>query len=350
MSGDKCPQITAKTLVTPGTDLAAFTDHLSQAWGVGAGASAAQYIAWSASVGVFSAMSGGKTVEITDLCDATILNEDGVDSLIPILRALGLVEENGGAYRLTALAEEYFLPESPFYVGPGLFWGCDKPIPAAYLRCGTCSEKPTDPALTLPLPETSVLLKVQLSRNLAPGVIAARSGYFEGISHLIDIGGGAGSIAIPFALDNPKAKVTVVDLPEKLADIRDILSSYGLEEQFELRAMDVFSTGWHFPSCDGMLFGNFFHLFPDAKSRSLCEQCFETLPPGGRIFMHEVLFDEDRSGPLIAALWNANMHMIGGRQRTAGELRTMLTRAGFSEVRLTPTLARFSLLEGRKSV
>jgi hypothetical protein len=332
-------------LVTPETDVAAFTDHLSQAWGVLTGASTAQYLAWSVSAGVFSALCAGKTMAASDLCQTTVLNEDGVDSLLPILMALGLVTQEAGAYRLTTLAEEYFLPESPYYVGVGLFWGCDLPMPLAYLRCRESSE---GMAKAFTPPEASLLLKIQLSRNLAPGVRAARSGQFEGIRHLVDIGGGAGAVAIPFALDHPEAKVTLVDLPPKLDGIREIVRSYGLEEQIELRAMDVFSDNWEFPSCDGMLFGNFFHVFPDPSCRLLSQRCFDTVVSGGKIFLHELLFDEGKAGPMIAALWNANMHVIGGRQRTAGEFRTMLHDAGFADVRITPTSGRFSLLEARK--
>lgn len=284
----------------------------------------------------------------SDLCERTILNEDGVDSLLPILMALGLVTQKAGTYRLTTLAKEYFLPESPYYVGTGLFWGCDMPMPPTYLRSPESAERAIDKPFTPP--DASLYLKIQVSRNLAPGVLAARSGQFEGIRHLIDIGGGAGAIAIPFALENPDAYVTLVDLPPKLEGIREIVRSYGLEKQFEIRGMDVFSDNWQFPSCDGMLFGNFFHVFPDPQCRLLSQRCFDTVVSGGKIFLHELLFDEGKAGPMIAALWNANMHVIGGRQRTAGEFRTMLHDAGFSDVRVTPTSGRFSLLEGRKPV
>jgi len=248
---------------------------------------------------------------------------------------------------LTRLAQDYFLPESPYYVGAGLFWGCDLPIPRAYVLPGESAEADTSNPFTPPGP--SLLLKIQLSRNLAPGVYAARSGRFNGIRHLVDIGGGAGAIAIPFALDNPEAKVTLVELPQKLDSIREIVRFYDLEKQVELRAMDVFSEAWQFAPCDGMLFGNFFHVFPEAPCRVLAQRCFDGLVQGGKILLHEVLFNEGKTGPLIAALWNANMHVIGGRQRTATEFFTILHDAGFSDLLVTPTASRFSLVEGRKS-
>ena len=333
-------------LVTPQTDAASFTDHLSQAWGVAAGASAAQYVAWSESAGVIALLATHKCVTVEDLCAETMLSEEGVDSLLPILMALGIAGRAPGGYRLTTLGTEYFLKESSYYVGPGLFWGCDKVMPATYLRSGELAEPGNSVALALP--ESLMLLKIQQSRNLAPGVFAARTGRFEGITHLVDIGGGAGALAIPFALDHPGSRVTLVDLPAKIKEIGDVVCSYGLQDQIELRAMDVFVDCWDFPDCDGMLFGNIFHMFNDLKCRSLARQCFDSLDLKGKVFLHELLFDEGKGGPMIAALWNANMHFIGGRQRTAAELVAILAESGLSEFDVTPTAGRFSLITAVK--
>lgn len=330
----------SQQLVTPSSDLADFSDHLSQAWGVRDGASAAQYIKWSEQAGVFAAMASERPATVQNLCDATSLNFDGIDSLMPILSALGLVVGGADGYVLTTLGKEYFLPASPYYVGPGLFWGCEDPIPEAYLRAKDAASKgPYQP------PPASEWLRIQLSRNLAAGVCAVRSGRFKGVRCLVDIGGGAGAIAIPFALDNPDAQVTLVDLPSKLPDIQQIIDSYGLKAQITLCSMDVFVEPWNFRGCDGIVFGNFFHAFSDERCRLLAEKCASCLPPKGRVWLHEVLFNENKCGPMIAALWNANMHVIGGRQRTPSEIAGLLEEVGFSELHITPTAGRFSLID-----
>lgn len=328
-------------LLTPAVDLAAFTDRLSQAWAVGTAASAAQYVKWSDESGIFAAMASGIPFTAENLCKVTSLNPDGVDALVPILMALGIVARGSSGYTLTKLGGEYFLPDRPYYAGAGLYWTCDEPIPNAYLK----GMQP-DSKLPFQLPSPSQLLAIQLSRNLAPGVCAIRSGRFEGVQHLVDIGGGAGAIAIPFALDNPTSRVTLVDLPAKIEDIRAIVRSYHVETQFKFFAADVFVDPWRFGDCDGIVFGNFFHVFDDERCRLLLEKSASCLPPSGRIWLHEVLFDEDKAGPMIAALWNANMRVIGGRQRTASEFIALLDEAGFADVQITPTAGRFSLIEG----
>jgi O-methyltransferase domain len=340
------PNSAAKPLITPQEDLALFTDHLSQAWGVGVGFSAAQYVAWSDSAGMLAQMAAHKYLTFEDLCAKTTLNEAGLDSLLHVLMAMGVAERVHDGYRLTTLGAEYFLSDSPYYVGPGLFWGCDKPIPGVYLRM--TDSKDSSASVPLALPEPSILLKVQQSRNLAPGVRAVRTGRFEGIRHLVDIGGGAGALAIPFALDYPASRVTLTDLSEKIKGIQGIVGSYGISDQIDLRAMDIFTDGWDFPGCDGMLFGNIFHMFDDTKCRFLAQRCFDCLETKGKVFVHEVLFDEDKAGPMVAALWNATMHFIGGRQRTASELIAILEGSGFGGCELTPTAGRFTLVTAVK--
>jgi hypothetical protein len=334
-------------LATPQTDPATFTDHLSQAWGVRSGASAAQYLAWSESTGLFALLSSHGCATVEDICAGTILSEDGIDSLLPLLSSFGLIQRTNDGYQLTQLAEEYFLRESPFYVGPGLFLDCKKPLPPAYMKS---SSKPG--AVSVFQPEThwdpALRLEVQHSRNFAPGVVAARSGRFEGIRHLVDIGGGTGTIALPFVLDHPEASVTLVDLPAGLNVVGAILKAYGVEKQVKLREMDVFADPWGFSACDGMLFGNFYHMFNDVQCGRLSRMCLESLAPGGRVFLHEVLFDESKAGPMIAALWNANMRVIGGRQRTASEFAGILHDSGFQDFHITPTAGRYSLIEAIK--
>jgi hypothetical protein len=334
-----------KSLPTPGTDLAEFTDHLSQAWGVGWGFPAAQYVAWSDSAGILSLLAKKRQANAQDICEATGLTEDGLDALLPLLVVFGLIKNGCDCYRLTALGEEYFLPGSPYYVGSGLFRGHDVPIPEAYVRSESGNPSADRPLTTS---NPAQYFRSQMSRNLSAGVRAVRSGRFDGIKHLVDIGGGAGAISIPFAQDYPDARVSLVDLPQNAEVITGMLTDFGLAERIHFTAMDVFRADWAFQGVDGLLFGNFFHIFNDSTCRDLAAKCFNTLRHGGKVFVHELPFDEDRSGPMVAALWNANMRVIGGRQRTVRELMTLLEAAGFSDCKFTPTASRFQLIEAVK--
>jgi hypothetical protein len=62
-----------------------------------------------------------------------------------------------------------------------------------------------------------------------------------------------------------------------------------------------------------------------------------------------MLWNDQRDGPLVTALWNFWMTTISsGRQRTRSELAALLHRAGFDEPAVVPTAGGFSLLVSRK--
>jgi len=121
-------------------DLAELNDQLGCAWGVTSPESIPQYLAWSEASGIFSFLSGATWVTPEEICTNTALNQHGVAALVPILTSLRLLHKEGDRYKISALAEEYLLKESPYYVGIGLYLNCDKPIPSAYV-----SDPPTKP-------------------------------------------------------------------------------------------------------------------------------------------------------------------------------------------------------------
>ena len=73
------------------------------------------------------------------------------------------------------------------------------------------------------------------------------------------------------------------------------------------------------------------------------------LPPGGRIFLHEMLLAEDGSGPVTTASFSMLM-LLGtrGRQYSFSELRQILASVGFDDVDSRATYGYYSIVSGRK--
>jgi len=332
-------------LPTPVADLAELTDWFGQAWAAPSAEPIVQYLAWIEAAGMFSFLyrRGPATIEeITSNCP---LNEAAVEALTTLLASLKLVRREDGKVRLMPLGAEYLVANNPFYVGDGLYLKCGTTIPSAFLKS---TEPKHAGAMRLPVAQR---LKVQHSRNFAPSVVAARSGRFDEVRRLLDIAGGSGVLAIPLALDHAQMRITLVELPEAINDCREILKAYGVDSRIELIGTDVIHDEWRFGQFDGIFFGNFFHSNDDSTCCALVRKSFETLSANGRIWLHEVVFNETRDGPLLAALWNVLMLNIkpGARQRTTSELFRLLTEGGFQSCRSIATAGGFTLLEGRKS-
>jgi len=311
------------------------------------------YLAWAEQAGLFEEIADLGSASLAQLAERTCLNEAGVDALLGVMCSLGLVRNHPhGTYTLTETAREYLLRSSPFFIGEHLC-APRRRIPKPYTdrRPRLMTRLATKLILTLSPTlrfGSAKRLANQHARNLSASIAAVRTGEFANVRCLVDLAGGSGTFAIPLAQTHPSVRIILAELPRALKNVRRRLVAQNLDSRIELLGVDVFAMPWTLPDCDGIFIGNFLHAFSDRSCNAICAQAFERLPRGGRIWLHEMLWNARMDGPLITALWNATMRLAGGRQRTAGELSDMLLRAGFVHERVTPTAAAFHLISAEK--
>jgi acetylserotonin N-methyltransferase len=312
-----------------------------------------QYVGWAEQAGLFETIADLGSASVAELTERTCLNESGADALLGVMRSIGLVREDPqGTYTLTEPAREYLVRGSPYFIGDSLYAPRGRiPRPYTDRRKRLLTQLATRLVLTL-LPTLRFGSKKRLAnqhiRNLSAGVAAVRTGEFAGIRCLLDLAGGSGSFAIPLALAHPDMRIVLAELPQALKNLRRRLASQKLDERIELLGMDMFEMPWRLPACDGIFIGNFLHAFGEHWCKAICAQAFESLSPGGKIWLHEMIWNARRDGPVITALWNATMRLAGGKQRTGSELSEMLREAGFIRTRVVPTAAAFHLIAAEK--
>jgi acetylserotonin N-methyltransferase len=98
-----------------------------------------------------------------------------------------------------------------------------------------------------------------------------------------------------------------------------------------------------------MFFSNVFHDWDPETNLALARRAYDALPPGGRIFVHEMLLAEDGSGPPATASFSMLM-LLGtkGRQYSLGEIGTTLAGAGFVDIGARVTHGYYSVVSGCK--
>lgn len=151
------------------------------------------------------------------------------------------------------------------------------------------------------------------------------------------MGGGSGIFSIELARAWPQLRATVLDIDTICSEAARYIAAAGAGERVTTHAANMFTQPWP-ADHDAHFFSNIFHDWSEETCRLLARRSFQALPPGGRIFLHEMLVDDDGCGPLPAMAFSLLMLMgTRGRQYSFGELRGMLEQAGFTDVEAQQT-------------
>jgi len=294
---------------------------------------------------------------LPELCHELNIAPRAAEALLSISTALGLLEDRDGRYWLTPVAEDYLLEGSATYYGGYFdmmiqnyamysfeslkravlmnapqFYGGDDVFTshrshADRVRTYTRAMHGTSMAAALAWPE-----RIDLS----------------GHRQMLDIGGGSGAHAIGAAQQWAKLQVVVFDLDSVCGLAEEFIARSGLQDRVRTQVGDMWVDT--FPPADLHFYSQIYHDWPPDKCRFLTRKSFEGLEPGGRVILHEMLYDDRKTGPFSVAAMNINMLLQyeAARQYSGRELSAMLDEAGFFDIAVIPTFGYYSIVIGRK--
>ena len=284
------------------------------------------------------------------------LKVEALKAVLPMLSALGFLEVRSGRHQLTPVARTYLLHDGPFYWGHAFsiyrsgepartFVGAlrgqardaDDPAPSEAWESG---QMPADLA---------VRVTAFMNSHSVPAAVAlAQQDLLGWPKRLLDVGGGSGCFAIALAAARPNLRATVMEL-QPICDLADrYIADAGVSDRVDTRAVDMFRAAWP-EGYDAIFMSNIFHDWDPETNARLAASAFKALPSGGRIHLHEMLINDDGSGPLAPAAFSMMM-LLGtkGRQYSLAEHRATLEGAGFRNVAATGSYGYFSVVTGSK--
>jgi acetylserotonin O-methyltransferase len=150
-------------------------------------------------------------------------------------------------------------------------------------------------------------------------------------SHLADLGGATGHLAIAACKAYPDLRATVLDLPPVEPFAKSQIASAGLIERVTFVGADFFEDT--LPPADLYALGRILHDWDEPRITSLLSKIASSLPAGGGLLIAETLVNDDHSGPVYTLMQDLNMLVCTeGRERTHAEYAALLNTAGFSRV------------------
>jgi hypothetical protein len=293
---------------------------------------------------------------LMEVCDALQLAQRPTQALLSTCVATGLVQRHGGQYSLTPVAEEYLLTSSPTYFGGFLdmLIANDSVVSFEDMKKAvlTNSSQAYGGEAVFKSHEEQIARARAFTYGMHGHSIGAAQAWPELLdlsnhTFMLDIGGGSGAHAIGAVQRWPQLQAIVYDLPPICQIAEEIATQYGVQGRVTTHSGDMWNDP--FPSADLHFYAEIYHDWPPEKGHFLTQKSFESLPSGGRIILHEMLYNEQKTGPFAAAAYSDAMLLwTEGQQYSGSELTGMLKEAGFTDIEIKPTFSYWSILTGRK--
>ena len=195
------------------------------------------------------------------------------------------------------------------------------------------------------------LLDFLHGHSLAMGDRLAAAVPLDGVGKIMDVGGGSGAVSIALCRANPALSAVVVDREQVLAKTAEHVERAGLSDRIATHPANVFADP--LPSgCGAAVIASMLHDFSPERAAEILARVAEALPAGGRLVVMGIAPDDDRSGPVLPAVFTVTMivNTEGGVAHTRAELRAMIEAAGFDVEREVTLGDRYitAAIEARK--
>ncbi|CAL4909122.1 unnamed protein product [Urochloa decumbens] len=168
------------------------------------------------------------------------------------------------------------------------------------------------------------------------------AGAFQGITSLVDVGGGLGASAQAIAKAFPGVKCSVLDLDHVIAN------APAGDTGVQYIAGDMFEK---IPPADAMFLKWILHDWDDEECIRILKNCRKAIPPreeGGKVIIIDMAIGVEPSDlrhKEMQAVFDIFVMVINGKERNEKEWKKIFFKAGFSDYKITPVLGVRSIIE-----
>jgi predicted nicotinamide N-methyase len=301
---------------------------------------------------IFTAIAHGHdTVE--QAAKAVGISARNAERLLTALAAMTLLTREGGHFANAPDVQRFLVKDGERYAGPWMLF--TKPRWPAFGELSTRLRAKTENRLgayeNFSVDDARRYHAATYSIGMGAARLFSRSVDLAGRKLLLDLGGGSGAYSITATKAWSGLKAIVFDLPPVAVVAREYIEANGAADRVNAVAGDF--TRDAFPSgVDVVVMASNLPQYEPALIKLVVGKAFAALVPGGEMHLIGETLDDDRSGPLSAALWGLNEAVQGstGMAHTESEVKGYLKDAGFIDVAAHPFVPGvLSRVAGRKA-
>ncbi|MFO7971271.1 MAG: methyltransferase [Desulfobacterales bacterium] len=259
----------------------------------------------------------------------------GVKMLLNALSAMGLLVKKEDVYSNTPLSLTFLSKDSSRYMGHIILHHHNLVESWSRLDIAVRSGRSVRHRATHTDKEERknfLMGMFNLAMNLAPVLVPKVD--ISGRRHLLDLGGGPGTYAIYFCMNNPRLKATVYDLPTTRPFAEKTIAKFKLQDRIDFKDVNYLEEDIE-GIYDVVWLSQILHGEGPEECRKIIGKAVSALEPGGVILIHDFILNDSMDGPLFPALFSLNM-LLGtpsGQSYSERQIRDMLSNAGVREIR-----------------
>ena len=290
-------------------------------------------------LGIFKRLSES-SANAEEIARTLNLSPRGARLLLDACTAVGLLEKQDGQYSNSPEAAAFLVPGKPGDLSNALRYNRDVYNAwgkvAQLARSGTPVERPElhlgeDEART----RAFVMSMHGKAMAMAQQTLSAID--VRGRKQLLDVGGGPGTISALLTKANPELVCTVLELAPIAAIGKGLLEQQGAGDRVKMLAGDYHITPFPAGNDVVLLFG-MMHQEPVDTIRNLLRRAYESLIPGGIVYVMDMMTDASHTNPPFSAMFAVNMALTKehGWVFSDVELKGWMEEAGFQDLTVKP--------------
>ena len=152
------------------------------------------------------------------------------------------------------------------------------------------------------------------------------------LGHIVDVGGGDGSLLVALMARYRQVRGTVLDLDATAAAAREAIRAAGLADRGAAVAGSFFDELP--PGADGYLLSWILHDWADEPARQILRRCAQAAGPRGRVIVAESIRPDGRSPHTGMDL--RMLAFYGGKERSVAQLGALAAGAGLRVGQVRP--------------
>lgn len=281
---------------------------------------------------------GDQSLTGQNIADELSGDSRGVIMLLNALSAMDLLIKENERFLNSEFSKTYLVKKSPHYLGYIIMhhhhlmasWNeLDKGVKTGKAVRSRASYDNAE------VRENFLMGMYNLASNLAPQIVDRID--LSGKKHLLDLGGGPGTYAIHFCLNNPSLLATIYDQNTTRPFAEDTVAKYGLTERIDFQAGDYVNKDIS-GKYDVAWLSHILHGEGPKDAQKIIKKAVSVLKPEGMILIHEFILNNDMNGPMFPALFSLNM-LLGtqnGQSYSEKQIMDMLAVAGVEKLRRLP--------------